>query len=371
MPHHPPEIVRSTLAVLFIGLLIGTSLWILQPFLFPLAWAIMIVIATWPLMLKVQRTGGNRRWFAVLLMSLALLLLLVVPLSFALATLLDNASELSTMLDRLKAIDFGAPPSWFNEVPIFSQQLIEWWRQLSEISAEELTVKLTPHLRTILRWVVGQLGNIGLLVAQFLLMVVLAAILYAQGEKASELVHSFARRLASERGHEVVLLSSAAIRSVAISIVGTAIIESMLGGIGLIVVGVPAPSLLIAAMFLLCIAQIGPGLVLFPSVIWLYWNGNAFWATLLLIWSLLVTISDNIMRPLLIRKGADLPLMLILAGIIGGLAAFGVIGLFLGPVMLAVTHTLLLAWIKNPETAPLDLAEGEKEVEQKGGIAPE
>ncbi|WP_310599405.1 AI-2E family transporter YdiK [Desulfobulbus sp.] len=351
MTHHPPEIVRSTLAVLFIGLLIGTSLWILRPFLFPLAWAVMIVIATWPLMLKVQRICGSRRWPAVLLMSLALLLLLVVPLSLALVTLLDNTSDLAAIPDKLKAVEFGAPPAWFDKVPVFSQQLIERWQQLSAISAQELTAKLTPHVRTVLKWVVGQVGSIGLLLVQFLLMVVLAAILYAQGEQASELVRAFARRLAGERGHAAALLSAAAIRSVAIGIVGTATIQSALGGIGLIVVGVPAPSLLIAAMFLLCIAQIGPGLVLFSTVIWLYWSGDALWGTILLVWSLLVAVSDNIVRPLLIRKGADLPMVLILAGVIGGLIAFGVIGLFLGPVMLAVTHTLLLAWIKGAETA--------------------
>ena len=102
-------------------------------------------------------------------------------------------------------------------------------------------------------------------------------------------------------------------------------------------------------MMMLCIAQVGPGLVLFPSVIWLYWSGESTWATILLVWSILVAISDNFLRPFLIKKGADLPVILIITGVIGGLIAFGIIGLFIGPVVLAVTYTLLLAWIKGPE----------------------
>jgi len=347
MANHPTEIVRSTLAVLFIGLLITTCLWILRPFLFSLAWAVMIVIATWPLLLTVQRGCWNRRWLAVLVMSLALLLLLVLPLSFAILTILESTGDLVVLLNKLKTVSLGAPPEWFDKVPLFSQKLIDRWLQLSVISPQELSDKLAPYVNTTLKWFVAQVGNIGLLVVQFLLMVILAAVLYAQGEHASELVCSFARRLAGDRGFEAALLSAAAIRSVAIGIVGTAIIQSALGGVGLVVAGVPAVTLLIAIMMLLCIAQIGPGLVLFPAVIWLYWSGESTWGTVLLIWSIVVAVSDNFLRPFLIKKGADLPLILILAGVIGGLVAFGVIGLFVGPVMLAVTYTLLLAWING------------------------
>lgn len=355
--HSSAEITRSTLAVLFIGLLIASCLWILRPFLFSLAWAAMIVIATWPLMLWVERLCWQRRWVAVLVMSLALLLLLVLPLSFAILTILDSTGDLVEFINRLQTVSLGAPPEWLEKIPLFSERLINRWHQLSAISSQELTDRLAPYMNTILKWFVGQVGNIGLLVVQFLLMVILAGILYAQGEQAAGLVCGFARRLAGERGHEAALLSAAAIRSVAIGVVGTAVIQSALGGIGLIVVGVPAVTLLIAVMMLLCIAQIGPGLVLFPVVIWLYWSGQSTWATVLLVWSVLVAISDNFLRPLLIRKGADLPLILILAGVIGGLVAFGVIGLFIGPVMLAVTYTLLLAWIKGPEAPGEETAE--------------
>ncbi len=350
MSNHPTEIVRSTLAVLFIGLLIFTCLWILRPFLFPLAWATTIVIATWPMMLKVQHRCWNSRGLAVAFMSVALLLLLVLPLSFALATILNHTGDANVLLNKLKSIQLGASPEWFEKVPFFSQELTERWQHWSSITPQEFSEKVAPYVNKGVKWFVAQVGNIGMLLVQFLVMVVLAAVLYSRGEQASELVCGFARRLVGDRGHDAALLSAAAIRSVAIGIVGTAVIQSALGGVGLILAGVPAVTLLIAVMMLLCLIQIGPGLVLFPAVIWLYRSDQSTWATVLLVWSVVVALSDNFLRPLLIRKGADLPFLLILVGVIGGLIAFGIIGLFIGPVMLAVTYTLLMTWIKEDTT---------------------
>jgi len=344
---HPAEVTRSTLAVLFIGLLIASSLWILRPFLFSLAWAIMIVVATWPFMLMFQKRCWNRRWIAVLAMSLALLLILVLPLSFAILTILERSGEVVGLFDSLKTLRIGAPPAWFEKIPLVSTTLIERWQHLAAIGPQELYAKLAPYINTTLTWFVAQVGTVGMLIVQFCLMIILAAVLFAQGETAADLVCRFAQRLAGDRGQEAALLSAAAIRSVALGIVGTAIFQSALGGLGLIVAGVPAVTLLIAVMMMLCIAQVGPGLVLFSSVIWLYWSGENTWATILLVWSVLVAVSDNFLRPFLIKRGADLPLILIITGVIGGLVAFGIIGLFIGPVVLAVTYTLLLAWMNG------------------------
>jgi len=140
----------------------------------------------------------------------------------------------------------------------------------------------------------------------------------------------------------------------------TAIVQTVLGGIGLAVAGVPFASLLSAVMLMLCIAQVGPMLVLLPAVGWMYWTGDTGWATFLLVWSLVVGSLDNFLRPMLIKRGADLPLLLIFAGVIGGMLGFGLIGIFVGPVVLAVTYTLMLAWIEDalgkdePEPLPVE-----------------
>ena len=171
--------------------------------------------------------------------------------------------------------------------------------------------------------------------------------LYAHGEAVASGVRALARRLAGDSGDQVVLLSGQAIRAVALGIVVTALVQAVIGGIGLVVTGVPYAVLLTAVMFLLAVAQIGAGPVLFGAVVWLYWKDHALWAFVMLVWSLVTMSFDNILRPLLIKRGADLPLVLIFAGVLGGLVAFGIVGLFVGPVVLAVTYTLLVAWVNR------------------------
>jgi predicted PurR-regulated permease PerM len=162
------------------------------------------------------------------------------------------------------------------------------------------------------------------------------------------------------------VLAAKAVRGVALGVGLTAIIQSGLAGIGLAVTGVPAAAILTAVMFMLCIAQVGPVLVLIPSIIWLFYKGETLWGGILIVWSIPVLILDNIIRPFLIKKGADRPLLLIFAGVIGGLIAFGVIGLFIGPVVLAVSHVLLKAWVSEDKSGQesSDTDSGVKEIKE-------
>jgi predicted PurR-regulated permease PerM len=147
---------------------------------------------------------------------------------------------------------------------------------------------------------------------------------------------------------------------VALGVVVTALVQSVLGGVGLFVCGVPGAAVLTAVIFMLCVAQIGPFLVLLPAVVWLYrWQGEPVWGTVLLAFTILVGMLDNFLRPFLIKKGVDLPILLIFAGVIGGLLGFGIIGLFIGPVALAVAYTLIAAWVAAGEVKSPETTEGE------------
>jgi predicted PurR-regulated permease PerM len=180
--------------------------------------------------------------------------------------------------------------------------------------------------------------------------VAIAALLYARGEGFADFMCRFAVRLAGERGDRAVRLAGQAIRAVALGVVVTALVQAVLAGIGLALTGIPFAAVLTAVIMLLCIVQLGPMLVLVPAVAWLYWKGDAGWGTVLLVWTLFVGTIDNVLRPILISKGgADLPLPLIIAGVIGGLIGFGIIGIFIGPVVLAVTYTLLVDWVQRGE----------------------
>ena len=171
-----------------------------------------------------------------------------------------------------------------------------------------------------------------------LLTIALVAILFAQGEMAARGVLAFAHRLGRERGEETMVLAAKAVRSVALGVIVTALVQATLAGIGLWICGVPRPAILGAIAFVLGIAQLGPLLVLAPAIIWLYSTGHAVMGTVLLIWSIPVIAMDNVLRPILIRRGVELPMLLIIAGVVGGLVAFGVLGLFVGPVVLAATY---------------------------------
>jgi predicted PurR-regulated permease PerM len=226
-------------------------------------------------------------------------------------------------------------------------RLSEEWRRLAAIGTEELAAQAAPYVRQALTWFAGQAGGLGLMVLHFLLTLIISAILYANGETAARGVRRFGRRLADDRGENAVVLSGQAIRAVALGVIVTAVVQSSAAGLGLAVAGIPYAGVLTTIILVLCIAQIGPILVLIPAVAWVYWSGNPVMGTVFLVWSVAVALLDNVLRPILIRRGADLPLLLIFAGVIGGLIGFGVIGLFVGPTVLAVTYRLLEAWIAD------------------------
>ncbi|NJD57246.1 MAG: AI-2E family transporter YdiK [Nitrospirae bacterium] len=341
------DVTRITLAVLFIGILIASSFWILRPFITAIIWAMIIVVATWPVMLKMQAGLRNKRGLAVAVMTVILLLVIIVPLFFAIVTIMDNAENVAARIKSLGAIGLPLPPEWVGKIPVLGPRIADQWHRIAAIPPEELPAQVAPYARDIGAWFLSKAGNIGMKVVQFLLTVIISAIMYAGGETAAAGIRGFARRLAGPQGEEVTILAAKAIKGVAIGIVGTALIQTAIGGAGLFVSGVPAAPLLTAVIFMLCLAQLGPILVMVPAVIWLYWKGDPLWGTVLLVFTIVAGGIDNFIRPLLIKKGADLPLIMIFAGVIGGLIAFGVVGLFIGPVVLSVTYTLLKAWVSD------------------------
>lgn len=339
------DVTRILLAVVSIGGLIAATFWVLRPFLPALIWAAMIVVATWPAMRTLQGRLGGRRGVAVAVMTVAMMVIVVVPIAVGILVVVEHAGDVVGWSRSLAASATAGPPAWLGDVPVVGQRLVSEWERLIAARPEELAARVRPYLADLGRWIIGQAGNLGVLLVQLLLTVAISAFLYARGETVAAGVRAFARRLAGTAGDNVVLLSAQAIRAVALGIVVTALVQSVIGGIGLAITGVPYTMLLSAVMFLLAVAQIGAGPVLFGAVVWLYWQDQTLWAVVMLGWSLITVSLDNVLRPILIKRGADLPLILIFAGVLGGLLAFGIIGLFVGPVVLAVTYTLLVAWV--------------------------
>lgn len=338
------DLTRTVLAVLLMAILIGASFWILRPFLLAIIWAAMIVVATWPMMLRLQ-SRLRSRGLAVTIMSGTMVLVFVVPLMLAIQALVDNTDTIKGWANTLVTASIPPPPEWLSRIPLVGARLAEGWTSIAAAGTGDLAARMAPHATAAAQWLAGALGGVGMLAFQFLLTVIIAVVMYTQGEAARAALIRFGRRLAGDRGEGVVVLAGQAIRAVALGVVVTALAQTVLAGLGLAVAGIPFAGLLTGVILLFCIAQLGPTLVLVPAVIWLFWSDQTVWGTALLIWTVGVGSIDNILRPYLIRKGADLPMLLIFAGVLGGLIAFGIVGLFVGPVVLAVTYTLLEDWM--------------------------
>lgn len=344
------DLTKTTLAVLFIVTLMAASVWIVRPFLTSFIWAAMIVIATWPALLWLQAHLTKRRGAAVAVMLFLILVVVVAPFLFAVLTIIGNGDDIAQWVRTLADARLPAPPAWVEHIPLAGKSVASKWEHFISLSNEEIATQLAPLTRKATRWFVAQAGGFIVIILQFFLMVIISGALYAKGEAVSGGVRRFARRLAGRHGEEAAVLAAKAIRGVALGVVVTAMIQSVIGGIALAATGIPAVALLMAVMFILCLAQLGPALVMIPAAIWLYSTDGVLWGTFLLVLAIAAQVIDNFIRPVLIKKGVDLSLFLIIPGVIGGLVAFGVVGLFIGPVVLAVTFILLKVWIRQGES---------------------
>jgi predicted PurR-regulated permease PerM len=309
-----------------------------------LIWAVMIVIPTWPLMLRLQRLLG-RRWLAAGVASFILLLLLIVPVLATVVTIADHVEDIKGWARYAREFRLPAPPAWLAGLPFVGERASELWREAATDGVESLGNNLAPYAGDLVQWFIARIGTFGAILLQLVLTVLATAVLYVNGERAADAALRFGSRLAGEQGEAAVRLSGQAIRGVALGVVVTALLQALIGGAGLAVAGVPFAAVLTALMFLLAVAQVGAAVVLVVPIIWLYWSDAPGWGTFLLVVAGVTATIDNVVRPILIKKGADLPLLLVFIGVIGGLIAFGLIGIFAGPVVLAVSYTLMRAWL--------------------------
>lgn len=349
---------------MLLAMMIG-SLYVLRPFLPGLIWATTIVVATWPVLLSIQRHCGGRRWIATVAMLFILLVVIVMPLYQAVSTLALHGGTIMAAVKSLPDYALLAPPAWIRNIPLAGPRIAQEWQALSDAGAGGLLARVEPYLTTAAQWLLSHAAIVGVFVMHMLITVIIAGILYSQGDAAADFARRFSNRLAGARGVAAIILAAAAIRAVALGIVVTAVVQSALGGIGLWIAGVPAAGILTALMVMLCLAQLGPLLPMLAGVVWLFQNDMKLAAGVLLVWAIVVGMLDNLLRPLLIKRGVNLSILLILSGVLGGMFAFGIVGLFIGPVILAVTSTLLKAWIDEVPPPP-DM----KQVEQVEPVQP-
>ena len=344
MQKHARDITRTMLVVIFVALLGALSLWVLHPFLLAILWAAMLVIATWPMMLWIERKLNHNRIYATASMVMFLLLIIILPAMLAIEVLIDHIHVIADFPSRLEHLSLSPLPHWVQSIPLVGRHISDQWQLLA---SKGLSGQLAPYSGELARWFLRQLGNISLLILNFVLVIFVAATFYIYGEKFSFTIKRFAERLAGERGEAAVILAAQAIRAVALGVIVTAILQAILGGLGLLIAGLSFVGLSTLLMFVLSVAQIGAAPVIAVAAGILFMQGQNEWGFFMVAWTLFVGTIDNVVRPIFIQHAAHLPLLLVFAGVIGGMLSFGIVGMFIGPTILAVTYTLLQSWIHD------------------------
>ncbi|MDP3677954.1 MAG: AI-2E family transporter [Methylotenera sp.] len=331
--------------IALIALLIIGCIFVLYPFMAAVLFAAVICVFTWPLYQRVWRQFGRRDTLAAITMTLLLLIALILPMAYLAANLADSATilldEAQTTMRNLQPI----APEWMRNLPLVGHQLAEFW-QRAAVSHEELMRLLSQYSEPMRKFMLDgvQLVMGGFL--QLLLVVFVAFFFYRDGTYLAKIVVAILRRLGGELGEEMLQLSCNTVKGVMLGIFGTALAQATVALFGFWLAGVPMPLLLALATFFLSVVPVGPPLIWGGATLWLYNHGDHGWAIFLALYGLLAISSvDNVVKPILISHSSHLPLLLVVLGVLGGALAFGFIGIFLGPTLLAVGLTLITHWV--------------------------
>jgi predicted PurR-regulated permease PerM len=337
-----------------VAILAVACLLILRPFISAALWAAILCFTTWPLFIRLRAELGGRR---VLASSLAILLLsaiIIAPVAILVSRLSGNITEIIETSRKLIHEGPPAPPAWVASVPLVGQRLAARWTVLNEDSASWLAA-IAKWLPTIKGAVLGSGRALAAGLFQIVLSLLLVFLFYCDGETLAKRLNFAIDRIGGAEGIHLLDVAGTTIRAVVYGVLGTALFQGVLAASGFMIAGVPGAALLGFLTFVVAVVPGGPLLVAVFPVFWLYRQGSVEWAIFIAIWAVIVSSLDNFVRPFLIaRGGGDTPLILVVLGVLGGAMVFGLIGLFLGPTLLAVGHTLFCEWSSDSENPLLD-----------------
>jgi predicted PurR-regulated permease PerM len=328
-----------------ITLLAAACFVILRPFIPLLAWGIIVAVAVYPGYRKLKDLFGGRGGLAAIACTLLLLALLIVPVALLTGTLIEGV-QAATAAFKNGTLTIPPPPPRVGTWPLIGVPLTNLWNQASS-NLNAVLRTFAPQIKTIVQGLLSASAGIGLTVLQFVLSILVAGVLLAYGRPASGVARSITNRLFGERGPEFEELASSTIRSVTTGILGVAFIQSIFAGAGFLMVGLPGAGLWAAAFLFAAALQVG-AIVLIPPVIYVFAVASSTKAVMFLIWCVFVGLMDNVLKPLLLGRAAAVPMVVVFLGVIGGFMAMGIIGLFVGAIVLSVGYKLLLAWLTPP-----------------------
>lgn len=337
---------RNIGGIVLLILLVGCFL-VLRPFVSALLWAVILCFSSWPLYRRLLGLVGNRRTLAATLMTLAMVLVVLLPFIIIGATLADNINQLTGAARAWAQNGPPGPPDWLSRVPLVGAKATAYWQGLTEDTAAIWT-QAQQFIKPVSTWLLHASLALGGGLLQLALSVFIAFFLFRDGVAAAGQLTTAVERISGEQGKHLLTVAGQTVRGVVYGILGTSLIQAVATGIGLVIAGVPAAALLaLLAFFASILPVVGTGLVWIPAALWLFHQGATGWGVFMLVWGLGVSSLDNFVKPWLISQGSDMPFILIFFGVIGGALTFGFIGVFLGPTLLAVGYRLTQEWIAS------------------------
>ncbi len=329
-----------------LGVLAAVLIWcfqILQPFILPFLWAVIIAVALHPLYHKLVRLLNGHSVFAALFVTLGSLVILMIPTVMLTKRLIKNVAVLADEFRQGK-LEIPPPPDAIKEWPLIGDSLANTWN-LALTNFSEVLLLVQPQVKAVGLWLVNTAASAGIGLIVLLVAFVIAGILLAHSTQSHRLAQDIFRRLIGERGDNFADLTGATIRSVARGVLGVAVIQALLAGLGFMAAGVPGAGIWTLLGLISAVVQLGVGPIVIPAIIYVFITGDTVTAVIFLIWNVLVMVLDNILKPLLLGRGVDVPMAVIFLGAIGGMLLSGIVGLFIGAIVLALGYKLFQAWL--------------------------
>jgi predicted PurR-regulated permease PerM len=340
------NMLESALRIALVFILLILTYDIIKPFLIPLIWGAIIAIATFPATRWLEQRLGGRRGLAATLIALAMIMALVVPSFMLTESLLTTVKAASTSLND-GGVDIPAPPEHIADIPFVGEKIYSAW-SLASNNLEAALTQVQPQVKAMITKILGAVGSGLVGVLMFVVSLLIAAGFMTYADSSGAAAQRFFERLAGPKpGGEWAALCVATVRSVLLGVVGVAVIQALLCAIGLFVMGIPAAAVWSAIILFLAIAQLPAIIVIGPIIAWAYSQYDGTSATIFTVWMLLAGFSDTVLKPMLMGRGLDIPMPVILIGAIGGMIASGIIGLFAGAVVLSIWYKLFGTWLEQ------------------------
>lgn len=344
--------IEIAIRLVLLFLVLAWCLQILSPFISIVAWAAIIAVAVFKPFLKLVAKLGGRKKLAVFLTAVIGLAIIVLPMVSLSTSVVHGATTVGTEIVNGE-LKLPLPPDYIQNWPLIGEKTYEIWLQASQNLGELL--RHYPHQLSVAgKYLLNMAAGVGAGVLAFIVSILIAAAFLFHAETAAASMHKLACRLSPQQGENLLGMAVSTIRSVAVGVIGIAFIQALLGGIGMLLAGVPAAGLLAIIILVLAIAQLPPILVLGPVAIYVFSGDSNVVAVIFLIWSILVSSADMVLKPLLLGRGVEVPMLVILLGAIGGMLTSGIVGLFIGAIVLALGYELLRAWL-NYGVLPADV----------------